>query len=83
MADDFNDHLDYLEEGRPRDIKFDEAKEILASELFAKDVNSVFYQRQIEVQHEDTFFHWITAKALNELAAERKIFSETKPLKGI
>jgi hypothetical protein len=33
----------------------------------------VYYGRQLEIWLEGRFFHWITKKALNELAGERKI----------
>jgi hypothetical protein len=77
--DEFNEGDDYE---RPRDDKIDDAKEVLRSELFATDDDAVFYQRQIETRYEGQFFHWITAKAVNELAAERVFSSETVPLLG-
>ncbi len=78
--------LDYLdefeeeegEEPPPRDIKIDEAKALLLVGLFAENPEDVFYQRQVEVRFERQFFHWITAKALNELAAEGKISSAVR-----
>jgi hypothetical protein len=45
--------------------------------FFPDDGREVYYGRQLEVALEDIFFHWITEKALNELAEERRInFSE-------
>jgi hypothetical protein len=29
---------------------------------------AIFYERQLQVQYEDTYFHWVTARALEELA---------------
>lgn len=79
--DEFPDSDDYEEE-RPRDDKIDQAKVLLRKELFASDTDAVFYQRQIEVKYEATFFHWITAKALNELSAEGVISSSLTQLSG-
>lgn len=79
--DEFSDSDDYQAD-RPRDDKIDEAKSALRSELFASDPDAVFYQRQIETSYERRFFHWITAKALNELAAERVISTELATLSG-
>jgi len=62
----------------PRDLKIDEVKEWLISDLFTNDAGGVFYQRQIEVRYERKFFHWITGKALNELAEEGKIGAATR-----
>lgn len=80
-SDDYGDGDDYEAE-RPRDDKIDDAKAVLRAELFVSDPNAVYYQRQIEVRYEAQFFHWITAKALNELAAERVLSSELKTLVG-
>jgi hypothetical protein len=38
----------------------------------------VIMKRQVEVLFERKYFHWITAKALNELAAERRIRAATR-----
>lgn len=67
------------QEAWPRDTKVDEAKEALMADLFTKR-HEVLYGRQIEVLFERRFYHWITTKALNELAAEGKIQSVTMPL---
>jgi hypothetical protein len=47
------------------------------STLFSAS-DAVYYQRQAELLAEREYFHWITAKALNELAAEGKIGSERR-----
>jgi hypothetical protein len=36
----------------------------------------VYFERQLQVQYEDRFFHWITSAALNELRREKAIKSE-------
>lgn len=50
----------------PRDVKVDEAKEELAK-FFNENAEGVFYLKQLEVFLEKPFYHWITAKAVNEL----------------
>jgi len=63
---------------RPRDHKVDEAREALLNGYLA-DGDVVYYGRQLEIFLEDRFFHWITKKALNELAQEKLIgFNEKK-----
>lgn len=63
----------------PRDVKVDEAKEVLLG-WFEEQSGRVFYGRQVAVLLEKRFYHWITTKAVNELVAERKIRSATLPL---
>ncbi len=71
--------LEYGEEEepheRPRDVKIDEAKEVVMARMFASDKGSVYYQRQIEVMLERELFHWITRKALRELGNEGRLFA--------
>ena len=65
----------------PRDIKIDEAKEELAK-FFTEKSETVFYMQQLEVFFEKQFFHWITAKAVNELIGDGSLKSEEVPLLG-
>jgi hypothetical protein len=65
---------------RPRDSKVDEARGILLETPFAATSESVLYGQQIETVYEESFFHWITARALSELAKERKVNAVTLPL---
>lgn len=58
---------------RPRDPVIDEAKSVLMEKFFQPDTTRVYYGRQLEVLVERNFFHWITKKALNELAQEGQI----------
>jgi hypothetical protein len=74
---DYPDQAEEQEGPAPRDIKIDEAKAALLG-IFNVKPEEVYYQRQVEVMMERRFFHWITAKALNELAAEGKIQSQTR-----
>jgi hypothetical protein len=69
----------FEEAQEPRDVKIDEAKEALVR-FFREHSDEVYYSRQLEVQFEDRFFHWITSKALRELAAEGAIQSFTTEL---
>lgn len=68
-------------EGYPRDIKIDEAKDELAK-FFSERKEAVFYRQQLEVFFEKQFFHWITAKAVNELVRDGILKSEEVPLLG-
>lgn len=95
MADwDYDDEpIEYLveeEEGRPRDAKTDEAKEVLLA-YFRGNPSRVFYERQLVVMFEQArrprpylegegFFHWITVRALDEMVDEREIRSVLLPL---
>lgn len=63
----------------PRDAKVDEAREVLV-QWFEERQDQVFYGRQLAVLLEKRFYHWITTKAVNELAAEGQIRSTTLPL---
>jgi len=59
--------------------------EIEASErlrlFFDKNRNRVFFSRQLEVIHEQEFFHWITSRAIRQLEAEGVIKSEKRQLR--
>ncbi len=69
-------------EGRPRDVKIDEARASL-EKFFNQQDREVFHGKQVEVLFEKTFFHWITSKALDEMVKEGKIIgSEEMPLLG-
>lgn len=46
-------------------------------EFFLKNPDGVYYSRQIEVQFEQTYFHWITNRALRELADSETLKSLT------
>jgi hypothetical protein len=73
-------HIDEEVEARPRDSKVDEVKEVLLSDFLGKDAGEVvYYGRQLEVQLERSYFHWITKRGLNELKAEGAIgFTQKK-----
>jgi hypothetical protein len=72
MFDDYKGEFEESEE-RPRDSKVDAAKGVLLARFFPDDGRTVYYGWQLEVALERDSFHWITKKALNELAAESRI----------
>jgi hypothetical protein len=67
---------------RPRDRRIDEAKTAVMEQFFRDDTKQVYYGRQIEVALEREFFHWITNRALNELAGSQEIRFETDEIKN-
>lgn len=73
------DYEEPEEQALPRDPVVDEAKQRLRK-FFEAESGEVFYQRQLQVMFEETYFHWITARALAELAAEGHIVSDVEPL---
>jgi hypothetical protein len=75
---DFDPDIGGFEElERPRDGMVDTAKAELR-EFFNDEPKQVFYKRQLQVMFEKPFFHWITDRALTELAAEGHIAAETE-----
>jgi hypothetical protein len=76
---EFDPDVGEVSELPQRDSVVDDAKQALQG-FFAREQKSVFYQRQLQVLFEGTFFHWITAHALSELAEEGRIASETRAL---
>jgi hypothetical protein len=61
--------------GYTRDNKIDEAETAIL-EFFCQNNEEVFYERQLTVIFEKAYFHWITVKALLELAAGGSINSQ-------
>ncbi len=41
----------------------------VVTEFFAERKDEVFFSRQIEVLHEDDFFHWVTNRAIRDLVS--------------
>lgn len=86
MDYDFDDYEDIGEEewleSWPRDVKIDEAREELLK-FFDENADRVYYLKQLEVFFEKkpfTFYHWITAKAVNELIEDGLLNKEEVPL---
>jgi hypothetical protein len=48
--------------------------------VFDENRERVFFSRQIEVQNEGNYFHWITNRAIHDLEAEGAIKSEWRTL---
>ncbi len=77
--DDFGNPDDVAE--RPRDSKIDRAKEEVVA-LLARNRESVYYIKQMQVLLEQDFFHWITGRAVGELIEERSVGHEDAILVG-
>jgi hypothetical protein len=73
------DDIDYTEPLHPRDKQVDIAKDELKN-FFKEHAEEVFYLKQLEVRFENTYYHWITAKAINELIREGYLGCTEKPL---
>jgi hypothetical protein len=73
--------LDWQEEGSPAesDPVEVEAREFLRS-FFERNPERVYFSRQLEVQNENRYFHWITNRSVRELEAEGAILTETRSL---
>jgi hypothetical protein len=71
--------------GEPSDVRPNDSSEQLAAaklrEFFKAHREQVFFSRQLEVQQEKQFFHWITNRALHRLRDEGLILTETRTLK--
>jgi len=66
----------------PRDIKIDEAREEL-TRFFEENDEKIYYLQQLKVFFEKKpfrFYHWITAKAVNELIEDGMLGKEEVPL---
>jgi hypothetical protein len=48
--------------------------------VFNENREQVFFSRQLEVQNEDKYFHWITNRAIHDVEAEGSIRSEWRKL---
>lgn len=77
MDTDFRDDFDADEQ--PPDPREEDAREALEA-FFEANREAVFFSRQIEVQHEDKWYHWITNRALRDLVESRVVKDETRPL---
>jgi hypothetical protein len=55
------------------------ARELLR-DFFERNRQRVYFSRQLEVQNEDRYFHWITNRAIRDLEAEGVILSERRSL---
>src|ERR1700720_4089319 len=69
------------EEEQLPDPAVDRAKDAIRA-FFDEESTNVFYKQQLEVIFEGDFFHWVTSRALSELAAEGHIAVEREELPG-
>ena len=67
------------EEEAAEDPYVEAAREAL-SQLFEEKRREVFYLQQLKVKLEKRFYHWITAKAANQLIGEGLLRAEETPL---
>lgn len=81
--DDLRD-FDVLEDIEP--LRPNDRREAVVAELLRNRFNThkdqVFFSRQLEIQHEDDFYHWITNRALHRLIGEGLVLQETRKLKA-
>lgn len=75
------DEIDYdeVDSRREPDAYEVSAREVLG-EFFEKNNSSVFFGNQLAVQNEDTFFHWVTHRAIGGLVEEGLIVAERRKL---
>lgn len=64
---------------RPPDPRQEEARDYLRN-FFEQRTEEVFFSRQLEVQNEHRYFHWITNRAIRDLEGEGLIRSEWRKL---
>jgi hypothetical protein len=76
---DYDDYADFEPEELPEDAREGEAREEL-EEFFEKNPDKVFFSRQIEVQYENKYFHWVTNRALRALREAGVLRSEERKL---
>lgn len=73
--DDFNSRSDE----HPTDLREIDAREVLR-DFFDRNRTQVYFSRQLEVQNEQEYFHWITNRALRDLEDEGFISTEWRKL---
>lgn len=64
----------------PPDERELEARDALR-QFFHNNRQTVFFSRQLEVLYEDTYYHWLTNRAIRNLEAEESIRSEWRKLR--
>ncbi len=74
---DFDETYD---ESQPSDETELEARDHLRR-FFDKNRERIFFSRQLEVQNEHEYFHWITNRAIHDLEAEGSIKGEWRKLR--
>lgn len=80
MSEDDIVDLDVSDEERPPDPQVSRARADILTFVEANE-SSVFYSRQLEVHFEDTYFHWVSNRAIRELISLGKVAHGTYPLR--
>ncbi len=78
MVSQFSEPVEIEEEPAP-DKYVESAKDALIS-LFDREPNRAYFLKQLEVKLEKAHFHWVTARATNELIRDGILRSEQLPL---
>jgi len=78
--DDFEDYEDYPDDDQRGPDRYEEKAVEALRAHFESNREHVYSSRQIEIQYEGRFFHWITHRALKILEAERLIEIEQRTL---
>lgn len=73
------DWEDPLPAGEIRDSAERSARDLLRV-FFDNNRDRVYFSRQLEVQNEDRYFHWITNRAIRDLESEGLLLSERRAL---
>lgn len=79
MSDLWDFYYSPEEEDRPPDPKEDDAEKHLY-EFFSTKRDEVFYSRQVEVLHENSWYHWVTNRAIRRLISNGLLISEEREL---
>jgi hypothetical protein len=69
-----------LPEAKREDPYLEQAK-LEIEDLFEAEPKQIVYERQLEVQLERQFFHWVTARAVEELVGEGRLGREQRRLR--
>jgi hypothetical protein len=75
--DDF-DYTEPVPERKPDQYVISARQKLKA--FFGTNDSKVFFGNQLAVQNEDTFFHWVTHRAINELIDEGVVSTENREL---
>ncbi|MGH9243845.1 MAG: hypothetical protein ACRD29_05925 [Acidimicrobiales bacterium] len=71
---------DLVGSAEDEDERSDESVVAALSELFDRERQRVRFSRQVEVIHEDRWFHWMTNRALRSLIEDGSIVAEERAL---
>ena len=85
MADDFDDDIGDREPwvgNVSAQDRYVEGASTAILKFIQENPEGVFYERQLQVQYEGPYYHWVTTRALNELVGRKLIKSDELPLGG-